>query len=395
MLRILQLALIFGTSCFALNVQAAEGEPVAIIRQADGSVSIETMWNLSATITSDVGDHSKASDGLERRGRAGVNLIRAAKPESGLPAKQSGFFTAYVTADTIIDQILDRLPSHANATWQVTSFAPPSANALNVVSIDNAVVVVADGVKVAQVVDAKLTAKAIEVVKDCDVLIFDGDSGQNEQIVAVAKDTKARVLILNEAGSVQSVQQLSHNTIAVTAPSGGTDTPMRIVTLASTAPEMPKEITDLLDRKEAACRESQKVFAALSTAQMNFKPSNGSHTPRWNTEHMMGRELQFFSQIFHAVDDSIPVMNLNPKQMPPDYRAKHADWTGNEEARQMERVAAFTRRYAYLLKDLPLDKKAPGSFWTPRKLLLQMIRHYSEHTANVQKKFNLPDWPSK
>ena len=59
------------------------------------------------------------------------------------------------------------------------------------------------------------------------------------------------------------------------------------------------------------------------------------------------------------------------------------------------RVLSFTRRFAYLLKDLDLDKKAPGSFWTPRKLLLQMERHYGEHTANVQKKFKLPDWPAK
>ncbi len=80
-------------------------------------------------------------------------------------------------------------------------------------------------------------------------------------------------------------------------------------------------------------------------------------------------------------------------QMPPDYVAAHADWTGKEEARQMERVSRFTRRFSYLLKDLPMDKKAPGSFWTPKSLLRQMDDHYSEHTANVVKKFELPDWP--
>ena len=108
---------------------------------------------------------------------------------------------------------------------------------------------------------------------------------------------------------------------------------------------------------------------------------------------MMGRELGFFSQIYAKQDPGIAAIDLNPKQMPPDYVAAHADWTGTEEARQMERVCRFTSRFAYLLKDLPLDKKAPGSFWTPKSLLLQMDNHYSEHTANVVKKFELPDWP--
>ena len=109
----------------------------------------------------------------------------------------------------------------------------------------------------------------------------------------------------------------------------------------------------------------------------------------------MGRELLFFSQIFHEQDPAIPVMNLNPKQMPPDYEARYPDWTGKEEARQMQRVTSFTSRFAYLLKELPLDEKAPGSNWTPRALLRQMDRHYTEHTENVKKKFELPDWPKE
>ena len=88
-------------------------------------------------------------------------------------------------------------------------------------------------------------------------------------------------------------------------------------------------------------------------------------------------------------------MDLNPKQMPPDYVARHPDWTGTEEARQMQRVASFTSRFAYLLKDLPLDERAPGSSWTLRGLMRQMERHYDEHTANVKKKFELEDWPQE
>ena len=158
---------------------------------------------------------------------------------------------------------------------------------------------------------------------------------------------------------------------------------------------MQHELAGLFAHKETASRDSQKVFAPLSENQMNFRPSDGTHTPRWNAEHMMGRELGFFSQIFAKLDPAIPAINLNPAQMPPDYKAAHPDWSGAEEARQIERVAEFTRRFSYLLDGLDLDQRAPGSRWTPRGLLEQMQRHYSEHTVNVEKKFDLPDWPRK
>ena len=45
------------------------------------------------------------------------------------------------------------------------------------------------------------------------------------------------------------------------------------------------------------------------------------------------------------------------------------------------------------IADLPLDEKPPQSWWTLRGLLKQMQRHYNEHTANVMRKFELPDWP--
>ena len=109
---------------------------------------------------------------------------------------------------------------------------------------------------------------------------------------------------------------------------------------------------------------------------------------------MMGRELLFFSQIYHAVDPEVPVMDLNPAQMPDSYEFAHPDWTGAEEALQTERVAAFTRRFAYLLDGMSLNKKAKGSrFWTPTSLLAQMERHYKEHTDNVLDKMKLEGWP--
>lgn len=185
------------------------------------------------------------------------------------------------------------------------------------------------------------------------------------------------------------------NTVAVTAGHGpSADSPH--VALLSTAPRaMPQELADLFARKEAASREAQALFWALSVDQMNHRPSDGTHTPRWNAEHVMGRELGFFSAIYSKIDPSVGALDLNPAQMPEDYVATHPDWTGAEEARQIERVRQFTRRFAYLLEGIELDEKPAGSWWTLRRLLLQMQRHYAEHGANVRKKFELTDWPQE
>jgi len=185
------------------------------------------------------------------------------------------------------------------------------------------------------------------------------------------------------------------NTFAVSAADRGSEQSPKVVLLKYEPWEMPEELEALFSRKEAACRASQAVFATLTIEQMNFRPSDGTHTPRWNAEHMMGRELGFFSRIFAELDPALVPIDLNPKQMRPDYVAAHPDWSGDEEARQMERVTDFTRRFAYLLDGLDLDAKAPRSHWTPRRLLEQMERHYKEHTENVKRKFEAPDWPAR
>ena len=111
---------------------------------------------------------------------------------------------------------------------------------------------------------------------------------------------------------------------------------------------------------------------------------------------MAGRQLLFFSQIYNALDSSIPVVDRNPQQMPVDHEARYPSWGGKNEARAMQRVDAFCRRYAYLLKDIQLDERPPATSWPSLEaLLLQMEKHYDEHTANVKKKFQLPDWPKE
>jgi hypothetical protein len=229
------------------------------------------------------------------------------------------------------------------------------------------------------------------------VVVATGDDFSAEFCSQYAAHYKPTIMLVGSSIKIvgdQGVQQVSHNTLSVSAQQ---DKPSatRFVSLGTTPYVMSDTVKELFAKKEAACAASREMFAKLSVEQMNFKPANGSHTPRWNAEHMMGRELGFFSEIYHAVDPSIAVMNLNPKQMPKDYKFAHEDWDGAEEARQMKRVEDFTRRFAYMLDGMDLDTKAKGSrFWTPRKLLMQMERHYNEHSANVVKKMKLDGWPS-
>ncbi|MEO1498123.1 MAG: DinB family protein [Planctomycetota bacterium] len=155
-----------------------------------------------------------------------------------------------------------------------------------------------------------------------------------------------------------------------------------------------EELAELFAAMEASCEASQEVFRPLSAGQMNWRPPDGSHTPRWNAEHMTGRQLLFFSQIYAAIDpETHRVVDINPQQMPADYEAAHSDWTGDQEAAQMQAVSEYVRGFAALLEGEDLDTKAPGSRWTLRGLLKQMDRHFEEHTANVKKKFALDGWP--
>lgn len=164
---------------------------------------------------------------------------------------------------------------------------------------------------------------------------------------------------------------------------------------ATDPPPLPAEMESLFVKMEAAVEASQKVFEPLLVDQMNFRPANGSHTPRWNVEHMGGRQALFFSQLFNAVDPRIPIIDVNPKQMPDDYQFAHPQRSGQEEAIWMGEVSDYCRRYAYLLADMDLDAKPPVGRWPSlRRLLVTMQRHYGEHTANVVKKFDLPGFPS-
>lgn len=367
------------------NLNAEDGQPIAIRHWPGGGVTFETMWGLSVGVGLDPDSEIAKS----------VDLVDAA-----LGDRQGGVLGREPNSDKVVFNAEGKSDENGvavrRALFSLVGQGAPQALPW--------IVVEADGVK-ACVLKAKPSKSELALLviansrgqyEKPDVVIAVGQQFDNESSAQLMKIFEPKVMVVNAAFEELNgikVTSVEHNTLACSSKFGKD---VKLFSLGTTPYEMSDEVADLFAKKEAAQKDSREMFAKLSVEQMNFKPANGSHTPRWNTEHMMGRELGFFSEIYHAVDPSIPVMNLNPKQMPKDYEFAHADWTGEEEARQMKRVEDFTRRFAYLLDGMDLDKKAKGSrFWTPRRLLMQMERHYKEHSANVVKKMKLEGWPAK
>ena len=385
---------IFLLFVLAEPANADDGDPVAIRYWPGGCSSIESMWNFHVAIGVDAGNRAA--------------LPRLADVE---------FVDDFWAASGSDSLVLDRRPNEPNAILKPLSECPnPSRNAIRFsrVALRNEAtqktlfvnVLFVDGVSI---LDSNKNSVGellaiLKVVKDLpkeiqtiDAFLIDDAIADPASFETLRGLLKPRVMVLRNAVKFDKVgdalvENIGHNTLSVSRSEPTSKS--KWVKLSENPWSMDAALGELFDKKEAACKSSRAVFKELSVNQLNFRPSNGTHTPRWNTEHMMGRELLFFSQIYHAMDSSIPILDLNPKQMPPDYRPAHEDWTGLEESMQMERVESFTRRFAYLLNGMDLNKTAKGSdFWTPKALLKQMEAHYKEHTANVVKKKDLPDWP--
>ena len=415
---------------------ADPGKPVAIRWWGQAFVTIETYWNLTVAIdpyamrigyddpgvTADVvlvthhhADHNNIS-------------LLGTDAKSVLGLDEAGDVVA-------IDMVLDRLPNQDKPT--VTVFSPSAQYTDHAVRFrtiasfhddqsggrrgKNAMfLVVADGVRILHCGDlgqTKLAEAQVREIGNVDVLLVpvggvytvDGkqatgivDQINPRSVVPIHyKTPQLSIALHTDEDFLEALPAKFErvtppgNTFSATQGRGASQENPQVVTLHTRPWTMPAELAELFDRKDAASRASQEVFATLSVNQMNHRPSNGTHTARWNAEHMMGRELGFFSKIYASIDPAIRAIDLNPKQMPPEYVAAHPDWDGKEEARQMQRVMSFTRRFAYLFDGFGLEVKPPGSWWTVRGLLEQMQRHYGEHTAHVKEKFELPDWPDQ
>ena len=388
---------------------ADEGDPVAIRRWPENGVTVETMWDLhiALRITDSNRSHLQRDADLELFNKELENNKDETKS-----TRQHCWANASGN-----DFTLDRKPNENEVSWSTASAqTDPSSNAVHVShvllgegdSVLPITLITVDGVRIldsGDVGEDKLAAalranlSVLKSLANIDVHLQSRTAQTAESLNSIVELLRPRIIVLAEGTELNlddaNFTKLAHNALAVSK-STGPYASTKWVAMTPKPWQMSNELADLFEKKKTACEDSRELFAKLSVKQLNFKPSNGTHTPRWNTEHMMARELLYFSQFYNGVDPSVPVMNINPKQMPDDYQFKHPDWTGDEEARQTGRVQAFTRRFAYLLEGLDLDTRPKGSRnWTPRALLKQMDRHYTEHTENVRKKMKLSEWPDK
>lgn len=396
--RLAALTLAILTVAHASACVAEEDTPVAIRAWPDGGITIETMWGLQAGM----GLSEEVKSSLDREIDLDISemelgtaqaISRTPNAKEIKTAEGSIDFNNAKAISAVRAPLAESGEENADSPKATIVFTGLNLFInLNEVSSDQFL----------QALEIDSVKKGLTDLEtkfgNSPVVIASHDSHDAAFCEKVIELLQPRLLIVNEKVKrigEADVESISHNTVAVSRLVPDAKKP-RFVSLSTTPYKMSDELAAMFEAKETASAKSQAMFAKLSVAQMNFKPENGSHTPRWNAEHMMGRELLFFSQIYHTVDPSIPVMDLNPKQMPKDYKFAHADWNGTEEALQMQRVQSFTRRFAYLLDGMELGARAKGSRWPSlRALLKQMDRHYGEHSANVIKKMELDNWPKE
>ena len=463
--RILAVFFLFTIAVTSVSAKEAtfQDPPVAVRYWGQGMISIETWWNLTVVIDpydKRIGYDKLGYDkfGFEASGYQGPDLtadlvlITKEHPDYNKPDAVKGKPVVVQGLDSQgrVREIWGALDRPANAkapTWQQGTSDEPrpknlSAHPVLVETVaaqrhnstgnsGKAVaifVVEVDDVRIAHLGEfwpTRLTELQLETLGSIDVLCVpqgDDSTVDSEHALAMIEQIRPRFLITLvyqrdgqvEPGAISSAilekyrvaKIRTGNTFAVSN-AHTTDNSEPIYIGLMFKPWQPAgELAELMKAMDKSCRASQQVFAPLSANQMNWRPPNGTHTPRWNTEHMMGRQLGFFSQIFAAADHQtfseidpnwspMSPIDLNPKQMPADYQPAHPNWDGAEEARQMQRANSYVQRFAYLLDGIDLDEQAPGSRWKLRGLLKQMDRHFTEHTANVQKKFELEGWPKK
>lgn len=423
----------------ASHAKSIEPIPVAIRWWGQGMVSIESWWNLSVLIDPyndkigyEVPDLA-ADLVLVTHEHSDHNNVDAVK---GGPFVVRGLMASGEVSD--LHHLLDRTSGAAKPVWRTNNkfdSASTTSEAVQVRSVPawhdrsdgeerGAIamfVVEVNGVQIAHLSDlgqTRLTDEQLKALGKVDVLCLPVGGVytiDGKQAVAIIEQLKPRYVIpihyktdalkiplepiesfLKAVGDRYEVVELKHNTLAVAAAKDGEKEKTKVIVLDYQPWQPNEELADLLKKMDQSCQASQQVFAPLTANQMNWSPPNGTHTARWNPEHMMGRQLGFFSQIYAAIDPQVfSHIDLNPEQMPEDYTPAYPDWDGAEEARQMQRANAYVQRFAYQLDGVDLDKQAPGSRWTLRGLLKQMDRHFTEHTENVKKKFELDGWPKE
>jgi len=188
------------------------------------------------------------------------------------------------------------------------------------------------------------------------------------------------------------------NTLAVAASAASAEdesaTGASAVALRPTPWVPTPTIREGLDRIAQAREALARTVEGLTPEQLDHRPSDGTHTVRWNAEHTAGAEALFVSLVFKDADPALPLLRITPAQSPADYVPANPGWSPAEEAAHLRRVGALTERFAYLLDGVdPAEERYPAFFKSLAGLFDLLSNHYAQHHANVKKKFELPDWP--
>lgn len=422
-----------------LNVDD-ESVPVAIRWWGQACVAIETFWGFTVVI-----DPFPATEQMgfpkpdltadlvlathEHFDHVGFDVVK------GKPVVVHGLKPDKDWAE--IDHYLDRKPNEAEVTWLPKDKAgTPSSHAVHVKSIHtfhdaesgakrgkNAMFLIeTDGVRILHCGDLghTLSAERLAAIGSVDVLIIPVGGTYTidpTQAIEVIKQIKPRRYVwpihfktsvskiplatldaflakAKEAGL--PVREVKGNAIAAAQQAAKPDAKAAAAAVIAADFKPVKPGADMQAALDSMRADRQALIDALgkvTKAQLDHKPSDGTHTIRWNFEHTAGAELNFFSQVYHAMDAEIPLIKWGPAQMPPDFKARHPDWDTAEMVRHVQRTAAFTERFSYLLANTPVDLKIEGTKFSVQSLSKMMVGHYKNHTTKAVLKFKLSDWP--
>lgn len=197
-----------------------------------------------------------------------------------------------------------------------------------------------------------------------------------------------------EAMGDSRVRTAVGNTLAVAVRTEDEEPGTKVVQLDYTPWQPPQHLADGLDRIAEAREALAELIEQMTPAQLDHRPSNGTHTVRWNAEHTAGAEMIFATIVFRDADPTFPLVRISPAQQPADYTPNHPDWSAAEEAAHMRRVGEFVERFAYLLDGVdPNEERYPVFFKSLNGLYELLANHYRSHHESVLKKFELEDWP--
>lgn len=417
--------------------------PVAVRWWGHACISIETFWGF--TVIVDPFPESTERGYPKLKVNADLVLVSHEAPDhcavsavGGKPVVLHGMAEDGKTFNTI-DHVLDRLANEPSATVRTRAqVSNPSWHAVSVKGIgvhheapggqdaggSMMFLIEVNGVRILHGADVghKLTPELVKAVGAIDVLILPvggGDTLDAAGAVGVAKQLQPKAYlwpvhfgpdtVAATADTVDAlveearranllIRDVRGNTAAVSALPSDAPPPIGLpaVVLMDYQPLAPEaKVRQMLKSLRDDRRALIDTLGKVSKEQLDHRPSDGSHTIRWNFEHTTARELGLFSQIYNALDPEVPVINWNPAQMPRDFKAHNPAWGPEEIVRHVRRVGAFTERFSYLLADAPPTMRVEGTRFSLDYLTAMIVGHYQNHTSKAVHKFTLPDWPRK